>query len=309
MIVDAAAHAATSRSGTIRAAEGAVQPDRFGKAYGISLGTFHKIAFADWGNPEIPPSVICLHGLTRQGRDFDFLASALARENHRVICPDLPGRGRSDRLPTAFHYTFVQHCADALAVLNATGARSVDWVGTSIGGLIGLVLAGLPNSRIRRLVINDIGPEVPAVAVSDVCRKLATLPLEFQSFNVALQYFRDNFRDYGDLDDHHWEHITRHSIEQIEGGASYRMLLDKDISFAFNMFHHFSFPIWSLWRNIEVPVLLITGENSSFVPPELAEKMIKANENARLLSIPRVGHMPMLMEHEQIDPIVSFLAN
>ena len=161
-------------------------------------------------------TVLCLHGLTRQGRDFDFLAATLARHGRRVVCPDLPGRGRSDRLPSAFHYVFPQHCADAAVMVAATTSVQVDWVGTSIGGLIGIVLAGLPRSPIRRLVINDIGPSVSAAAVFRICEKLTRMPQLFETFDSALDYFRAGFSTYGSLEDHHWVHIVQHSVEWVE---------------------------------------------------------------------------------------------
>jgi pimeloyl-ACP methyl ester carboxylesterase len=115
----------------------------------MSVGAPHRIAFTDWGPIGSGVPVICVPGLTRQGRDFDFLAAELARCGRRVLCPDLPGRGRSGRLLSPLQYILPQHCADTAAVCLATGAETIDWVGTSLGGLIGMVLAGLPGSRIR----------------------------------------------------------------------------------------------------------------------------------------------------------------
>src|SRR3954452_6632278 len=157
-------HLVELADGAASASARAPEPDRYGIACGLSTAGFHRIAYTDWGPLKEEAAVLCLHGLTRQGRDFDYLAAVLARHGRRVVCPDLPGRGRSDRLPSAFHYVFPQHCADAAVMVGATASVQVDWVGTSIGGLIGIVLAGVPGSPIRRLVINDIGPSVPAAA-------------------------------------------------------------------------------------------------------------------------------------------------
>jgi pimeloyl-ACP methyl ester carboxylesterase len=283
------------------------EPDRHGIAYGLSTAGFHRIAYTDWGPLKEEAAVLCLHGLTRQGRDFDYLAATLARHGRRVVCPDLPGRGRSDRLPSAFHYVFPQHCADAAVMIAATASAQVDWVGTSIGGLIGIVLAGLTGNPIRRLVINDIGPSVPAAAAFRIREKLTRMPQQFATFDSALDYFRNDSSTYGDLEDHHWAHITHHSIEWVKEHSHYRVNLDKNVAYAFNMFQYFGMPLWHFWKNIRVPVLILAGEKSDFLPLALAEEMKSQNSNARLLPVPGVGHMPMLMQPDQITPIVDFL--
>ena len=143
----------------------------------MSVGATHRIAFTDWGPIGSGVPVICVPGLTRQRRDFDFLAAELARCGRRVLCPDLPGRGRSGRLLSPLQYILPQHCADTTAVCLATGAETIDWVGTSLGGLIGMVLAGLPGSRIRRLVINDsdrlfpLRQRLQLAKSSSICRR------------------------------------------------------------------------------------------------------------------------------------------
>lgn len=300
-------HSVELSGGAASAPATAPQPDRYGMAYGLSTAGFHRIAYTDWGPANEEATILCLHGLTRQGRDFDFLAATLARHGRRVVCPDLPGRGRSDRLPSAFHYVFPQHCADAAVMVAATTSVQVDWVGTSIGGLIGIVLAGLPRSPIRRLVINDIGPSVSAAAVFRICEKLTRMPQLFETFDSALDYFRAGFSTYGNLEDHHWVHIVQHSVEWVERSSRYRLLLDRNISYAFNMFHYYGMPLWHFWNSIKVPVLILAGEESDFLPLALAKEMLSQNHKARLRSVPGVGHMPMLMQTEQINPVVDFL--
>lgn len=286
---------------------GAPAPERHGFAYGLSTGGFHRIAYTDWGPLKDDIPILCFHGLTRQGRDFDYVAAALARHGRRVVCPDLPGRGRSDRLPSAFHYVFPQHCADAAAMIATTASKQVDWIGTSIGGLIGIVLSGVPGSPIRRLVINDIGPSVPASAAIRIGRKLAHMPQHFASFEDALSYFKTEFTSYGDLADHHWNHIVRHSIEWAEESSCYRMMLDRNVSVAFNLFHYYSMPLWRYWKEVKIPVLILAGERSDFLPLALAKEMQNQNPNARVLPVAGVGHMPMLMQPDQINPVVEFL--
>src|SRR4051812_44277942 len=237
-------HSVELFGGAASAPATAPQPDRHGMAYGLSTAGFHRIAYTDWGPLKEEAAVLCLHGLTRQGRDFDFLAATLARHGRRVVCPDLPGRGRSDRLPSAFQYVFPQHCADAAVLVAATTSAQIDWVGTSIGGLIGIVLAGVPRSPIRRLAINDIGPSVPTAAVFRVCEKLTRMPQQFETFDSALDYFRADFSAYGNLQHHHWTHIVEHSIEWSNEHRHYQILFDRSILHAFAMFHYYGMSLW-----------------------------------------------------------------
>ena len=136
-------------------------PDRTGSVRGWTRRSFHRIAFTDWGPAFAVRPVLCVHGLTRNGRDFDHLAAALAAAGRRAICPDLPGRGQSERLQDSGDYVLPQYCSDMTVLMAALDATEVDWIGTSLGGLIGMVLAALPGSPIRRIVINDIGPHLP----------------------------------------------------------------------------------------------------------------------------------------------------
>src|SRR5437870_5834446 len=150
-----------SRPAAKLAAREHAEPDRSGSIRGLSLTGFHELAYVDWGPSEAGIPVVCIHGLSRQGRDFEYLASHLAAAGRRVVCPDLVGRGRSGRLRDANEYALPQYCADINALIAHLDAGQVDWVGTSLGGLIGIVLAGLPETPIRRIVVNDIGPYLP----------------------------------------------------------------------------------------------------------------------------------------------------
>jgi len=282
-------------------------PDRHASVLGFSFGGWHRIAYTDWGPLDDPVPVICVPGLSRQGRDFDFLADELARRGRRVVCPDLPGRGRSSRLASAFLYVFPQHCADVTMVTSATGARQVDWVGTSLGALIGIALAGMPGSRIRRLVINDIGPMVPRAAEVNIGERLGGMPDRFATFSEALAYFRVAFADYGVMDDARWHHIVRHSIEWSERDRAFNLLYDRNITTAYHLYRYYTTPLWAFWRNIQVPILILAGERSSVLPPDLRQEMQRQNPRARCLMVPDVGHMPMLMQSDQADPVVQFL--
>src|SRR6516164_3807630 len=136
--------------------------------YSLGPGGFHRIAYTEWGQASAQPPVICVHGLTRNGRDFDYLARTLEGDGRQVFCPDIVGRGKSDWLANPAYYNYPQYLTDMTALIARTGTESVDWVGTSMGGLIGMLLATQANTPVRRLVINDVGPFLPLIALKRI---------------------------------------------------------------------------------------------------------------------------------------------
>jgi pimeloyl-ACP methyl ester carboxylesterase len=180
-------------------------------------------------------------------------------------------------------------------------------VGTSLGGLIGIVLAAMPGSRIRRLVINDIGPSMPRAAEARIGQRLDRTPGQFKTFEDAVAYFRGAFADYGVMDDVRWHQIVRHSIEWSTQDRAFNLLYDRSITTAYHLYRYYSTPLWAFWRNIQIPILVLVGENSSVLPPDIVLEMQRQNPLARHLKVPGVGHMPMLMRSDQVDPVVRFL--
>src|SRR6478736_84080 len=197
---------------TLRKAKVDGEPDRTGAILGLSTSGFHSVAYTDGGPANTRVPIVCVHGLTRQGRDFDYLAAHLAAAGRRVVCPDLVGRGQSGKLLNPNEYALPQYCADMNALIAHLGAKEVDWVGTSLGGLIGIVLAGLPGSPIRRLVINDIGPYLPWSGLARIGSYVSSAPTSFGSEAEAESYLRDALSPFGKLSDEHWAHLTRYSI-------------------------------------------------------------------------------------------------
>src|SRR3954447_11496359 len=165
----------------------------------ISKQHFHRVAYTEWGDPNSARILICVHGLSRQGRDFDALAQALAAHGYRVICPDLVGRGRSGRLSDPDDYALPQYAVDMTMLIARLGVDRVDWIGTSLGGLVGIVLAGMPQSPIRRLVINDIGPFLPWTALRRIGDNVREAPRDFTDLAAVDAYFRDVHAPFGDL--------------------------------------------------------------------------------------------------------------
>ncbi len=179
--------------------DGMPTPDRDGYILGLSQNGFHRIAYVEWGNPRSEHVVVCAHGLSRQGRDFDVIASVLASQGWRVICPDLVGRGRSDWLSDPEDYTLPQYAMDLSALIARLDVASVDWIGTSLGGLIGMVIAGQPQSPIRRLVINDIGPFLPWQALHRLAGAVREAPRTFDSMDAATAHYRRVLAPFGHL--------------------------------------------------------------------------------------------------------------
>lgn len=283
------------------------EPDRHGRVACLSVSGFHEVAYTDWGPADAEDVVVCLHGLTRQGRDFDVLAMALAREGYRVVCPDLPGRGRSDWLPNAFEYTFPLFCADMVTVVASLNAKRLYWVGTSLGGLIGILLASRPQSPIRALVVNDIGPAAPAGATTRVAVRLLTEPTSFASMEEAVLKTRKIYAACGTLDEEQWRHMAVHSVRQDEKTGRYVSLTDPKVGTAYRWFWTYGTSIWTSWEALGMPVLALHGTRSDFVPPDLLRRMKARLPHLQTFEVADTGHMPMLMRDGEVEAIVSFL--
>lgn len=304
--------AALKKPGSARratSARKAPEPARSGSVRGLSTTSFHEIAYVEWGPETDDVPVLCVHGLTRQGRDFDHLAADLARRGRRVVCPDLPGRGRSQYLSDPGDYALPQYCADMNALIARLGVREVDWVGTSLGGLIGIVLAGLPGSCIRRLVVNDIGPYVSSTGLMRIGSYLGDMPRSFVTFARAERYFRDILAPYGDLTDEQWRHITAHSVRWDETRAVFTMLCDREIARAFRNPWLVSLNLWKYWERISAPTLVLHGAKSDLLTHELCDEMLERNPNAALHRFEECGHVPPLFEPHQIKIVTDFLTD
>lgn len=285
------------------------KPDRHGAIRGLSLTGFHRLAYVDWGPQRADVPVICVHGLSRQGRDFDHLAFDLSVSGRRVVCPDLVGRGRSGRLRDPNEYALPQYCADMNALIAHLGAAQVDWVGTSLGGLIGIVLAGLPGTPIRRLVINDIGPYLPWSGLRRIGSYISAAPGEFETLAAVEAYLREVLAPFGDLPDAHWAHLARHSVAWHDERERFVMLCDREIVRAFLNPWHYSLDLWKYWTAIKIPMLVIRGAESDLLPAELARTMERRSLFARIHEIDGCGHAPPLMSADQIKIVADFLSS
>jgi pimeloyl-ACP methyl ester carboxylesterase len=263
-------------------------------------GAFYRLAFTEWGDSGNPP-VVCLHGLTRNGRDFDPLAEALSDRFH-VICPDLPGRGHSEWLPDPALYqplTYVQALAQLLAFID----RPVHWVGTSLGGICGMWIAAAPGNPIRRLVLNDIGPFLPRDALQRIADYVGTAP-PFADLGELEQFLRVVHAPFGALTDAQWATMAAHSARTLPDG---RLALHYDPAIAAPMRAApvTDIDMWPLWDRISAPTLTIRGETSDLLLPETLARM--AGKSATHV-VAGAGHAPALMDAPTIGVLAGFLA-
>ncbi len=283
------------------------QPDREDVVHGLSPSGFHRLAYADWGPLDDKRPIICVHGLTRQGRDFDHLAERLVAAGRRVICPDLPGRGRSGWISNPDHYALPQYCADMNAVIARLGVAEVDWVGTSLGGLIGMIMAGFSGSIVRKLVINDIGPFMSSTGLQRIGQYIGNMPSLFKTIEEAEAYFRKVLAPYGKLADEHWRHLAEHSVRWDDTRQGYGLLCDPTIAKGFRLPWYAALNLWEYWEAINVPALVLRGKQSDLLSFELAAEMRKRNPRANVFQFDDCGHVPPLMAPEQIDVVTQFL--
>ena len=288
-----------------------LQP-RAGHLLGLNPDGFHRIAYVEWGDPRAMRVAVCVHGLTRQGRDFDFLAHALAANGYRVVCPDMAGRGLSDRLSDPEHYAQPQYLADMTALIARLDVERIDWIGTSMGGLIGLMLAARPNTPIRRLVLNDIGPFIAKAALERIATYLGADP-EFPDLAAAERFIRDVHAGFGPLEAAGWRHLALHSV-RADPGSGLRLGYDPKIAVAFRKAAGADADLWAVWAKVRVPVLVLRGELSDVLSAETARRMAAGGPDgtapkARIVTFSGVGHAPALMNRDQIATVADWLRN
>jgi pimeloyl-ACP methyl ester carboxylesterase len=264
---------------------------------------FHRMAYCEWGDAANPRVVLCVHGLTRNGRDFDDLAQALA-PHLRVVCPDIAGRGSSEWLSHKPDYGYPLYLADMAALIARTGAERVDWVGTSMGGLVGMMLAAQAGSPIRRLLVNDIGPFIPKAALERLAAYVGKAP-RFATLDEFERYLRTVMAPFGPLTDQQWRHLAEHSSRRYADG-NFGARYDPAIGDAFAGELH-DVVLWPVWDAIPCPTLVLRGKESDLLMRETAEEMTRRGPKARLVEFDRIGHAPALMAEDQIAVVREFL--
>ncbi|HYD30306.1 MAG TPA: alpha/beta fold hydrolase, partial [Azospirillaceae bacterium] len=215
---------------------------------GLSAAGFHRVAYTEWGATDAASTVVCAHGLARNGRDFDTLAQALAIGGRRVACPDVVGRGRSDWLADPDLYGYPQYLADMAVLIARLDVETVDWVGTSMGGLIGLFLAARPGAPIRRLVINDVGPFIPKAALARIGSYLGSDPA-FDDLAGVEEYLRTIYKGFGALNDAQWRAMAEHSARRRPDGRL-GLAYDPGIATPFTAQEPADVDLWAVWDAI-----------------------------------------------------------
>ena len=269
------------------------------------MSGFHELHATDWGPKRSSRVVVCAHGYSGNGRDFDPLAQALAARGYRVICPDVAGRGRSAWLASPLHYHFPRFLADIRTLLAHLGIGEVDWIGTSMGGLLGMLLASQASTPVRRLAMNDVGAFLPMDALRHIARNLDA-PASFASLGEIEAHLRHTHRDWGTIEDAQWKHLARHHAFHDETG--WHLHYDPQIAIVANpprLGPGLGF--WDAWYRVRCPALLLRGEHSSVFPPDVAQAMLDAKPDARLEVIAGAGHAPALMSAPEIALLRDFL--
>ena len=279
------------------------------------------MAYSSWGDPAAAHVVVCVHGLTRQGRDFDRLAQALVERSAgrlRVVCPDVAGRGQSDWLPSGALYQIPQYAADMLALLGQLHAAApigqLDWVGTSMGGLIGMVMsgqAGLPlPAPVRRLVLNDVGPAINWSAVQKM-QQYAGRYGRYADLAEAAAAMRALSLGFGPVPDDVWLDMSSHMVRDLpEGGVTlhYDPAIGEPVrALTSEAAKAGEALLWSVYDQIQAEVLLIRGQESDLLLPPTAQAMTERGPRARLVEWAGIGHAPTLTAPEQIEVLAGFL--
>ena len=225
----------------------------------------HRISYLEWGRRDNPRVLVCVHGLTRCARDFDFLARELA-SHYRVVCPDLPGRGDSDWLKNPLEYQLPVYLGDMVALIARLDVEGVHWLGTSLGGLLGMTLAALPDSPVCKLVLNDVGPVLTAASLTRIAAYVGKWP-PLPTMEAAVAYVRSVHAPFGPHSDGEWRFLTEHVVRKNPDG-SLRMHYDPALAVPFNAAPlHRNAELWGTYDQIQCPTLVLRGERSDLVDP------------------------------------------
>lgn len=270
----------------------------------------HKMAYWEWGEASNPHVLICAHGLSRQGRDFDTLARSLS-SRYRVVCPDVVGRGRSDWLTDPMGYQVPAYVSDMVTLIARLNVQHVDWVGTSLGGLIGMGLASLHNTPIRKLVLNDVGPRIQPESIVRIGSYLG-LPMRFKDLDEAAEYLASISVGFGKFTHEQWLELTRPMLKAVDDGPGLQLHYDPAISVPFKattpeMAAFAEQMLWQRYDAIRCQTLLLRGAESDLLTRETAEEMTQRGPKARLQEFAHVGHAPMFVADNQIAVVRDFL--
>ncbi len=265
---------------------------------------FHRVAYHEWGSADNDRVLVCVHGLARNSRDFDDIALALSRD-YRVVCPDIVGRGTSDWLPEGVPYQISQYLQDMTALIARLNVPEIDWLGTSMGGIIGMCLAAQPKSPVRRLVMNDIGAFVPSRALQRIGLYVGQSD-QFNDLDAVEAYYREVYAAYRGISDKQWRHLAQHGSRELPSGE-WVLNYDPVIGDYTRASSAEDIDLWPVWRQVRCPQMLMWGEESDVLDQETVAGMRAECEALTVNSWPGIGHAPSLMEPEQIQAVVNWL--
>jgi pimeloyl-ACP methyl ester carboxylesterase len=280
---------------------------RFGSVRCISPAGLHRMAFTEWGDPHNPRVLMCVHGLTRCGRDFDVMAERFSR-HYRVVCPDVVGRGRSDWLANPNFYAVPQYVADMVTLIARLGVESVDWFGTSMGGLIGISLAGLPNSPIARMVLNDVGTRLDPGALERIALYLGQV-VTFASEQDGIDQLAALAQSFGPHTPEEWRALNRPLLRERDGRWVARY--DPGVARPFTnttpeMVVAGEAGLWKLFEAFSGPTLVVRGEHSDLLARETVLEMKQRGQHVSSVEIPGVGHAPTFVHEDQLRIAEAF---
>jgi len=265
----------------------------------------HRVVYGEWGDPENPNVLFCVHGMARNRRDFDDLARAMAGE-YRVICPDVVGRGRSDWLTDPLGYDYPQYVADMMVLLARIDVDTIHWLGTSMGGLIGMWIASQEDSPITRLVLNDVGPLISVASLLRIGEYVGQAP-KFDTYEDAEKYVRLVSQPFGPLSDAQWRHLTEFSLQRLPDGRL-AMRYDPAIGEAFRQaLSAGDIDLWPIYDRIRCPTLVVRGAESDLLTRETMQAMAMRGPRPQTAEIAGVGHAPMFLDLQQIGIVRDFL--
>ena len=272
-------------------------------------GGSHAMIYKDWGDKDNPDIVLCIHHLKRVSDDFDFLARELAGE-FRVICPDIVGRGRSEKLRFSHLYLLDQYVADLQTLLQHTGVGQVSVLGTSTGAYVGMKLASINGTPVKKLILNDSGPDFTVASLQHIY-PTAGQPQGFATLNEGIRHVRDYFKACGNHTEAQWHKFGTDVLSQNVDGI-WKWNYDSNITDlikSINPFiaHMLEVSMWAHYQAITCPTLVLRGAESAFLSSETAHKMTQTGPRASLVEFAGVGHFPTLLHMNQVEPVRHFL--
>jgi cobalt-zinc-cadmium efflux system protein len=269
----------------------------------------YRMFYSSWGIQEhCHSTLLCLHGLNRNSRDWDFIAEYFSQLGYFVVAPDIIGRGNSDYLKDPSGYTIANYVTDTMTLINTLKLSNINIIGTSMGGIITLSILPLITHLVKKIVLNDIGIEINQVGLERIMSYSTAAQPEFNTFSEAKQFVTTTSREFGALPDYIWEHMTKHSF-CVNQNSRYELKRDPKITINFSseIKRNNHDLLWQLWQQLNLPCFIIRGAESDLLSPATVEKMCSVNPHSNFIEIPNAGHAPFLYNENHFNILHNFL--